>query len=403
MFRALGFDVRVRPGFVIFMLLIVVLYGDEFGLWLAGSIAAFTLIHELGHAVVARRYGAQAEISLDFLAGYTSFRPTRPMSLAQHATVSFAGPAVHIVASLGVLGAMGVNPLDRVAIRDTAATAAIWWAGPVIGLFNLIPVLPLDGGHIVQAGLERLIGERALRVMTIASLVVTGSFAVWCYIDPDRRGFAIFVMFLMFSQFQLLGATSTRTTAARDRQVGAAAEAELAAWQTGHPGMLVPGQELSPWYRAHRFLLAGRPDQARTTMLDDLHADGPRRWLPPVGANETQLRAVLDVLPRPLPRGNPGSEHVLAEVALRVGEPALAGHYAADTFATTRHTAAALVVARAAAVLGDRDTAVRWLHAASTTAGGGATLVEAIDSAPELAALRDDPEVRGLRQSITSG
>ena len=61
------------------MVLIVVLYGDEFGLWLAGSIAAFTLLHELGHAVAARRAGATAEISLDFLAGYASYtsRPRR--------------------------------------------------------------------------------------------------------------------------------------------------------------------------------------------------------------------------------------------------------------------------------------------------------------------------------------
>ena len=54
MFRLLGFPVHVRGGFVMFMVLIVVLYGGEFGLWLAGSLAIFTLIHELGHAVAAR-------------------------------------------------------------------------------------------------------------------------------------------------------------------------------------------------------------------------------------------------------------------------------------------------------------------------------------------------------------
>ena len=47
MFRLLGFPVYVRPGFVMLMVLIVVLYGDVFGLWLAGSLAAFPLLHEL--------------------------------------------------------------------------------------------------------------------------------------------------------------------------------------------------------------------------------------------------------------------------------------------------------------------------------------------------------------------
>ena len=92
MFRLLGFPVHVRPGFVMFMVLIVVLYGDAFGLWLAGSLAAFTLLHELGHAVAARRAGAEAEISLNFLAGYASYVPTRPLSRLEQIGISFAGP-----------------------------------------------------------------------------------------------------------------------------------------------------------------------------------------------------------------------------------------------------------------------------------------------------------------------
>ena len=80
MFRLLGFPVHVRAGFIMFMVLIVVLVRQgEFGLWLAGSLAVFTLLHELGHAVAARRTGAEAEISLDFLAGYASFAPTQPI------------------------------------------------------------------------------------------------------------------------------------------------------------------------------------------------------------------------------------------------------------------------------------------------------------------------------------
>ena len=57
--------------------------------------------------------GAEAEISLNFLAGYASYRPTRPISRLEHAGISFAGPAVQIVTSLAVLLVMGVNPLVR--------------------------------------------------------------------------------------------------------------------------------------------------------------------------------------------------------------------------------------------------------------------------------------------------
>ena len=394
MFRLLGFDVHVRPGFVVFTLLIVVLYGDAFGLWLAAALTAFTLVHELGHATVARRAGAQAEISLDFLAGYTSFRAAK-LSRSQRALISFAGPATHVVVSLAVLAAMGVNPLDGASRGQSDAAAAIVWAGPVIGLINLVPVLPLDGGHLAQTGLEALIGARARRTMTIASIVATSAFGVWAALDEERRGWFVFIAFLLISQVQLLSVPG----AARQRHQVGAADAEGSAWRTGRPGMLVPGQELSPWYRAHRALVGGRPDEARRLVLDDLASSGPRRWWPPVEAQPEQLRAVLALLPHPLPVGNPTSEYVLAEVLLRVGDPMAAGTYAAASFTRSRATASAIVVARAAAAVGDRDTALRWLHAAAATPGAAA-VAEAIDLAPELAPFRSDPAVRDLRASL---
>jgi Zn-dependent protease len=406
MFRLLGFDVQVRPGFIVFMLLIVFLYGDEFGLWLAGSLAAFTLLHELGHALAARRAGAHAAISLDFLAGYTSYRPTRAMSRSRRAFISFAGPGIHIGVSVGLLLAMGVNPVDRESIGQSAATVAIWWAGPVIGLFNLVPVLPLDGGHIAQSGLEATIGDRAQRAMVAFSLAATGGFAVWCLIDPDRRFYAIFVAFLLIAQVQMWQSLSTRTEVSQaplDRRLAAAADAERSAWRTGRSGMLLPGQELSPWYRAHRAVVGGRSAEARQLIVDDLSEPGPRRWWPPDAASPKQLDDLVALLPRPLPTGNPLSEQVLAEVLLRTGDRAAAGYYAADTFSRTRSPSSALLVARASAALGDRDTAVKWLRAAAESPEVSPTeLAQAIDRASELESLRHDTEFRHLRAALGS-
>ena len=68
--RIFGFPIQVRPGFAMFMLLIIIINGIPMGPWLAGSVAFFTVLHELGHAFAARRTGANARISLEFLAGY---------------------------------------------------------------------------------------------------------------------------------------------------------------------------------------------------------------------------------------------------------------------------------------------------------------------------------------------
>src|SRR3954451_17114413 len=114
--RIFGFPVDVRPGFIMLVALFAIVYSGqgegELGIWLAASVAIFTLIHELGHAFAARATGAEASIALDFLAGYASFEPTRPLKRWERAGISVAGPGLQIALGLGVLAAMRVNPLD---------------------------------------------------------------------------------------------------------------------------------------------------------------------------------------------------------------------------------------------------------------------------------------------------
>ena len=401
MFRLLGFDVHVRTGFVLFTGLIVFLYQDAFGLWLAGSIAVLTLLHELGHAVAARRAGAHAEISLDFLAGYTSFRPSRPMSRLQRAGISIAGPATQIVISVAILLAMGVNPLSWDSAQQSDAAAAIWWAGPAIGALNLIPVLPLDGGHLAMTGLEKFVGDRSLRVMAVASVAVTGAAAVLMFVS-GRSGFVIFIAFLLFNQLQILQATSKKPT----EELRRSRDVETIAWQEGRPGVLEPGQRLSPWFEAHRARLQGDVGGAMGIMLADFRSAKPGRWMPPYAATPDQLRAVIDTLPADLPpAGNEYSARVLAEVLLALGDKERGGQVAAEAYASFRSSTLATIVARAAAATGDTPNALRWLEAATTAAAAESTahqqlLVQTLDAAPELVGLRASEPYAAIRDSL---
>lgn len=399
MFRLFGFDVHVRTGFVIFLGLIILLYQDEFGVWLAGSIAVFTLLHEFGHAVAARSSGAKAEISLDFLAGYTSYRPTRPLSLGRRAFISAAGPGIHISVSVAVLVGMGVNPLSIDSVTDSSATAAIWWAGPAIGAMNLIPVLPLDGGHIVLTGVEAVVGRRALRAMAIASMAITAAGTLFMF-TVGRGGFGIFIAFLLISQWQILQSTGSKT--GRSAAPNRAIDAETRAWQTGQPGVLEPGQRLSPWYEAHRRLIAGDTDGATRAITDDLASASPGRWAPPRGATAAQLRSIVDVLPDQLPTGNPQSARVAVDVMLAIGDHRRAGDLAAAAFGEHRTSPLAVAVARAAAATGDEPNAIAWLRAAEGAAraepDGYLTLLgQSIDQAPEFDRVRESDEIRALR------
>ena len=401
MFRLFGFDVHVRTGFLLFTGLIVFLYQDALGVLLAGSIAVLTLLHELGHAVGARRAGCQASISLDFLAGYTSFRPSKPLTRTQRAGISIAGPFTQIAISVAILLAMGVNPLDYNGVGWSDAAAAIWWAGPAIGMLNLIPVLPLDGGHLAMTGLENFFGDRAFRLMAVISIAVTMGVAALLF-GTGRTGFVIFIVFLLVNQFQILQASSRRP----DRSAIRSVDVESTAWQTGRPGLLEPGQRLSPWFEAHRARLQGDVGGAMGIVLADLRSPTPGRWMPPVAATPEQLRAVVETLPADLPRaGNEYSAAVMADVLLATGQLQRAGEFAATAFGDHRTSTLATTVARSAAALGDSANAVRWLGAASNAAidesdGHRRLLARTMDTAPEFDALRGDPTFTALRGEL---
>ena len=136
-----GFPVSIRPGFIALLVLAIVTSPGALGFWLAGALAVLTLTHELGHAATARAFGADAEIALDLMAGYTSFVPTRAMSIRERTAVILAGPMAEIVPGLVALILLGANPLSYESVTATDARWAIWWAGPVLGLFNLVPLL----------------------------------------------------------------------------------------------------------------------------------------------------------------------------------------------------------------------------------------------------------------------
>lgn len=388
MFRLFGFDVKVRTGFLIFLALIAFIYPDGYGIWLAAGIAVFTLIHELGHAIAARASGAKASISLDFMAGYTSFSTTKPLRGARQAMISVAGPLAQIVSSTAVLLAMGVQPWSIDSVRaGSDAASAIWWAGPMIGLLNLVPVLPLDGGHLAQTALEGVLRRPAMREMAIASVAVTVGVAVTMAVTGNTA-FVIFIAFLLIGQVQILQRTSNKPPKAQPAH----------AWADDG---FMQSHAASPWQLAYRAATAGRHDEAERIILADLLTDAGdssdrARWAPPYDAPAEALRTVVEALPTELPQGNAYSQRVLAEVLLATGFPRAGGEYAAAGFERHRTPMLAVLVARAAARMGDHANALQWGHAAVEAAAGRpdeerSMVGRVLDIAPELDGVRADP------------
>lgn len=169
-----GFPTTIRPMFPI----LIALLGWYPGItplrlvaWIVVAGGA-VMWHELGHAFAARRLGASPRIELYGFGGATSWQPTDEPSRAQLIGVSFAGPFAGFV--VGGLTMVGVVIAGTTGSGDVRYLVLILlWTNVGWGLVNLLPVLPLDGGHILA---ELLPGDRSTRVRraAIVSIAVAG-------------------------------------------------------------------------------------------------------------------------------------------------------------------------------------------------------------------------------------
>jgi Zn-dependent protease len=136
------------------------------------------LLHELGHAVVARRHGIGVRaITLELLGGYTEMTGDSPTPRAD-ALVSLVGPAIS--AGLGGLGLALQSLMPPHTIAEQLAFQ-LAWSNLIVAVFNALPGLPLDGGRALRALVWALTGNRHTgtrvaawvgRVIALATLAV---------------------------------------------------------------------------------------------------------------------------------------------------------------------------------------------------------------------------------------
>lgn len=138
----LGIRWNVHPLFVLVMLgSIVTGYVAELVV-----LFAIVLVHELGHVAAAKAFGWRVrEIKLLPFGGVAETEEAGTVPAAQEAAVAAAGPLQN------VWMAAAAWALGRWAGWDEDWAAYIARANVMIGLFNLLPVLPLDGGKLLQA------------------------------------------------------------------------------------------------------------------------------------------------------------------------------------------------------------------------------------------------------------
>lgn len=177
--RVFGFPVEINLSFILLLAFVLLTWGGLAGVFVVLLSFASVLLHELGHALVARRLGVRVGgIELSFFGGAAKMENI-PRSAKDEIAIAAAGPAVSLM-----LGGAG---LGLAALTGVWLFALIGWINLVIAGFNLIPALPMDGGRILRAALAyRMDYVRATdiavgiaRVVTVAFVVIGLAYGIW--------------------------------------------------------------------------------------------------------------------------------------------------------------------------------------------------------------------------------
>ncbi|HEY0512690.1 MAG TPA: site-2 protease family protein [Thermoanaerobaculia bacterium] len=188
----LGFKIRIDPSWFIVAVLVTWNFatlafparlpglkpGVYWGMGVAGALGYFlsVVLHELSHAVVARTYGVEMRGITLFIFGGIAEMPQEPPTPQSELVIAAAGPAASFgiamaCGALGLVGRLGGWP-------EPVVSVLLYLAGlnAALGLFNLVPAFPLDGGRLLRSILWGL--RHDLRWATRVSSTIGAGFGL---------------------------------------------------------------------------------------------------------------------------------------------------------------------------------------------------------------------------------
>jgi len=199
--RVFGIEIRVSLGWTIVLALVAVISVGQLTAvdpdlpshvaWILGAVVSLgffvsSVSHDLAHAIVARRRGVDvSSILVSYFGGATPLDPTSP-DPRHDAAIAASGPLASIGISLVLLGlTAGATALGEDFTAAAGVLAVLVFLNLVLGVVNLVPAYPLDGGRIVRdlawrrSGSERNGWNTASRTGRVTGyLVVAAGIAV---------------------------------------------------------------------------------------------------------------------------------------------------------------------------------------------------------------------------------
>jgi Zn-dependent protease/CBS domain-containing protein len=228
--RPFGIPVYVSPYWFIIAGVFCVIYANDLSAALSGNIryvvaAAFVvllylsvLVHELSHSVVARGFGLPVRrILLHPLGGISEIEREAPTPGREFA-VAGAGPALSLA-----LGAVGWGLAQLVPDGVTGALIRqLMFANIIVGVFNLLPGLPLDGGRMLRAVIWKITKKPTTATIAAAwvgRILALGLLAIPFFSGGLAGGDIVSMLWVLaIAAFMWTGATqSIKATRFRER------------------------------------------------------------------------------------------------------------------------------------------------------------------------------------------
>ncbi|MEC5181032.1 site-2 protease family protein [Arthrobacter sp. CG_A4] len=224
--RIMGIPVVLAYSWFIIAAFTVVVYGPVLEsrnpeLGFTAYVVAFTyavlllisvLVHELAHALTAKIFHWPTQkIVLNLWGGHTQFE-SFTSSPGRSVLVALAGPAANFV--LAAAGWLLLTGADLTGVAGILANIFVW-ANLLIGIFNVLPGLPLDGGRLVESAVWKATGSQEKGTIAagwsgrIIVIALVGWFVALPLLGGGRPDFSLIIITLLVCGFLWMGATAS--------------------------------------------------------------------------------------------------------------------------------------------------------------------------------------------------